>query len=799
MVAGSLTSLPSALLTKVLDALPSAADLAYASASCRELRQAACWRTAFARFYGEHSAGWAEVAAGGADVDFRALVAMRMSACVSRAGGRSHLRTLYYSFASNPVESEFLPSSMSLDGPYLALGDYSGAVSLWDLRRGRRLWRVSAAEAQPDRALHGLPEIGEVTAVHCCHLGGLFVSSHVSTDATTLTIWVRRFIDGGAVRRVLLFPGMADPALPHSNLQLPVLHVHLYTPQKVLGRTPARGGLARGGAALCSKLLAVIQDEVSNVPSPRCLTCLTFSLPGTRDAQAQGAGGQGSAQADDAPIGTGASRRSATSGGGTSGGTGAGTSSAALSGPAPAPPEVDLESLFGAAPDSRAAAEATWSAEVGTVEVISTAAEAMAEEAAADALAAEAAAAGAGAGVPRQREIFIASRQGLERSFAPWQGLMSEQAGVMAEIWVRPMAAPDGGGPGRGVRGSGAGGYAAGLASGLATDALAFQTGGDGTGGPRGGSGGVAGAGVWPPVSPSEPPPRPGGQEVCLRLVDVYTLRPLGAAVLWRRLPGARTSNQPQPATAAPQATAGAPAAATGFVEGQTAAAAATAGGAAGGEASGAEEVVLQACSLQWRGDGVAWLFVQEEVDLMAGQMWTDASLITQKVGGGGGANRFATPWSGVTDANAFPPTATPQQLSSPTCSSSPPFPPSPSYFATHDRAPARNAASPRSRPQPRPFPKSRALPFTPAHVACVPSPPFPRSAYSNSARPSPPSTSAPAAPPAQPTLRPPRRQCRLRACCISAPDIRRLSGCRLNSTGATCSQLWITWASSFV
>jgi hypothetical protein len=51
---------------------------------------------------------------------------------------------------------------MSLEGPYLAIGDYSGAVSLWDLRRGRRLWRVSAAEAQPDRAQHGLPEVRQV-------------------------------------------------------------------------------------------------------------------------------------------------------------------------------------------------------------------------------------------------------------------------------------------------------------------------------------------------------------------------------------------------------------------------------------------------------------------------------------------------------------------------------------------------------------------------------------------------------------------------------------------------------------
>jgi hypothetical protein len=110
MVTGSLTSLPSALLTKVLEALPSAADLAHASASCRELRQAACWRTAFERFYGQHSARWAEVAARGSAVDYRALLAMRMSASVSRAAGRSHLRTLYYSFASNPVRCRPHPS-----------------------------------------------------------------------------------------------------------------------------------------------------------------------------------------------------------------------------------------------------------------------------------------------------------------------------------------------------------------------------------------------------------------------------------------------------------------------------------------------------------------------------------------------------------------------------------------------------------------------------------------------------------------------------------------------------------------
>lgn len=162
-----------ALYPHLLSLLPSHV-LARVACVCDELRAAAScdlvWREAFAVSYGQHSAAWADshepVRPGAAP--WRMRCELRARAAAGRRAGRCHSRTLPFELGYTPEDSEFFVSVHDMDGYWLVLGEYSGRISLWDLRSGRRQWRVEGAVAAIDPT---------TTDPHACFVDGLHLDS----------------------------------------------------------------------------------------------------------------------------------------------------------------------------------------------------------------------------------------------------------------------------------------------------------------------------------------------------------------------------------------------------------------------------------------------------------------------------------------------------------------------------------------------------------------------------------------------------------------------------------------------
>ena len=162
-----------ALYPHLLSLLPSHV-LARVACVCGELRAAAScdlvWREAFAVSYGQHGAAWAEthepVRPGAAP--WRTRCELRARAAAGRRAGRCHSRTLPFELGYTPEDSEFFVSVHDMDGCWLVLGEYSGRISLWDLRSGRRQWRVEGAVAAIDP---------NTTDPHACFVDGLHLDA----------------------------------------------------------------------------------------------------------------------------------------------------------------------------------------------------------------------------------------------------------------------------------------------------------------------------------------------------------------------------------------------------------------------------------------------------------------------------------------------------------------------------------------------------------------------------------------------------------------------------------------------
>ena len=154
-----------ALLREILGLL-GVQSLGRAACTCRAIGAEAepCWERLFREMFGEHSARWAPAIEPARD--FRTRVRLRMHAAAARREGTFTHRLLPFDLGASPEASPFFPRALSLDGSLLALGEWSGAVALWELRSGRRRWRHrprdGAAESVSD--VH-LDAVGGVLAV----------------------------------------------------------------------------------------------------------------------------------------------------------------------------------------------------------------------------------------------------------------------------------------------------------------------------------------------------------------------------------------------------------------------------------------------------------------------------------------------------------------------------------------------------------------------------------------------------------------------------------------------------------
>ena len=185
-----------------------------AAASCDSV-----WREAFARSHGEHSAVWAgtlepvrETAparcpACGAEHDpraWRTRCEVRARAAAGRRAGLCHHRTMRFELGDSPESSPFFVSAYALNGCWLALGEASGALSLWDLRSGRRQWRKVAQGSD------GIQRRWSIDEIHLDVLAGLIVSSSVENGLVT----IHQVADGQLVSVVMHYPyvTMLDPS-----------------------------------------------------------------------------------------------------------------------------------------------------------------------------------------------------------------------------------------------------------------------------------------------------------------------------------------------------------------------------------------------------------------------------------------------------------------------------------------------------------------------------------------------------------------------------------------------------------
>ena len=210
-----------ALYAHILSQL-NARSLARVCCVSRELGVAAScdsvWREAFARTYGEHSAAWAgtlepvrgtpptRCPACGAEHDpraWRTRCEVRARAAAGRRSGLCHHRTMRFELGDSPESSPFFVSAYALNGCWLALGEASGALSLWDLRSGRRQWR-KVAEGRD-----GIRRHWYIDEIHLDVLAGLIASCSQEEGIVT----VHKVADGELVSVVMHYPyvRMLDP------------------------------------------------------------------------------------------------------------------------------------------------------------------------------------------------------------------------------------------------------------------------------------------------------------------------------------------------------------------------------------------------------------------------------------------------------------------------------------------------------------------------------------------------------------------------------------------------------------
>ena len=199
----------SALLPYVLDRLTDICSLGRSSRVCRGwcVASATCWTTMHARVFGEHSNRWGgrlEPAPGD-----RTRVRLRLEAARARTAGLCHERLLLFRPGRTPASSEFFVSSIALDGSFLAIGEYSGVTSLWDLRTGRQLWRVTGGAGQSEG--HGVSDL---------HLDG--VAGLLATATTTMTL-DENASSFGVARVLRLSDGICLMEVPHTEAELRTL------------------------------------------------------------------------------------------------------------------------------------------------------------------------------------------------------------------------------------------------------------------------------------------------------------------------------------------------------------------------------------------------------------------------------------------------------------------------------------------------------------------------------------------------------------------------------------------------
>ena len=207
-------------------------SLARAACVCKFWRaaSASCWAAAHSRAFGRHSTCWAPVLESAPDD--RARVMMRTKAAEMRRAGLCHHRILPFELGPTPETSPFFMSSMSVDGAWVGIGEFSGLVSLWDMRTGRRLWRCEQMRGA-----------GEVSDLHVDAVAGLVAV--VWTGGTLCEeglAGILRTSDGASVavvshdRRTMeacLEPGAATvPTLPWAGLH----GTHVYTGARLLSR-----------------------------------------------------------------------------------------------------------------------------------------------------------------------------------------------------------------------------------------------------------------------------------------------------------------------------------------------------------------------------------------------------------------------------------------------------------------------------------------------------------------------------------------------------------------------------------
>ena len=191
--------------------------------SCRSLARICCvsrelgtaaacdcvWREAFARSHGEHSAEWATMLdpvranapvlclACGAEHDPRAWrirCELRSRAASSRRAGLCHHRTMRFELGDRPETSEFYVSAFALNGCWLALGEASGALSIWDLRSGRRQWRMARTSSYV--------EDDSVDELHLDAVAGLIAASSSYSGIVSIP----QVADGKLVAAVSHYP-----------------------------------------------------------------------------------------------------------------------------------------------------------------------------------------------------------------------------------------------------------------------------------------------------------------------------------------------------------------------------------------------------------------------------------------------------------------------------------------------------------------------------------------------------------------------------------------------------------------
>ena len=103
------------------------------------------WREVFATMHGEHARRWAPsqdplVDPPGGD-EWQVRCAHRRQAASNRVAGQATYRKLPYEMGHSPTASPFYVASLAIDGPWLALGEFGGFLTLYDLRASRRRWR----------------------------------------------------------------------------------------------------------------------------------------------------------------------------------------------------------------------------------------------------------------------------------------------------------------------------------------------------------------------------------------------------------------------------------------------------------------------------------------------------------------------------------------------------------------------------------------------------------------------------------------------------------------------------------